>query len=220
MLRFIVVLVLLLCNGAYFAWSQGLMQGLGFGPTVQTEPQRLAQQIKPEAIQVLSEQDIKREDAAARLAAKPAVCLQSGLLDEAQSTVLSRVVASVLPEGAWTLDAVVEPARWIVFMGKYASEEAMTKKRSELASLNLKFEPLNNPSLGLGLSLGGFETQAAANSALEGFSRRGVRTARVVQERAQAQGKVLKIPAVDDALRTRLEDLKPALAGKTLSLCR
>jgi len=115
---------------------------------------------------------------------------------------------------------VVVPARWIVFMGKYASEEALTKKRSELASLNLKFEPMNNPALGLGLSLGGFETQAAANSALEGFSRRGVRTARVVQERAQAQGKVLKISAVDDVLRTRLEDLKPALAGKTLSPCR
>lgn len=219
MLRFI-VLVLLLCNGAYFAWTQGLLQGLGFGPAVQTEPQRIGQQIKPEAIQVLSEQDLKREDAAMRTAAKPVVCLQSGLLDEEQSTVLSRVVASVLPAGSWTLDAVVEPARWIVYMGKYASEESLTKKRAELASLNLKFEPLINPALGLGLSLGGFETQAAANSALEALSRRGVRTARVVQERAQAQGKVLKVPAVDDALRTRLEDLKPALAGKTLSPCR
>jgi len=220
MLRFI-VLILLLCNGAYFAWTQGLLQGFGFGPAVQTEPLRMGQQIKPEAIQILNEQDIKREDAAAAsLATKPAVCLQSGLLDEEQSTLLNRVVASVLPAGSWTLDAVVVPARWIVFMGKYASEEALTKKRSELASLNLKFEPMNNPALGLGLSLGGFETQAAANSALEGFSRRGVRTARVVQERAQAQGKVLKISAVDDVLRTRLEDLKPALAGKTLSPCR
>jgi hypothetical protein len=30
---------------------------------------------------------------------------------------------------------------------------------------------------------------------------------------------VLRLPAVDEALRARLEELKPALAGKSLKAC-
>lgn len=55
MLR-IVVLVLVLLNGTYFAWSQGWLLGLGYGPTQQREPQRLQQQIRPEALQLVAPQ--------------------------------------------------------------------------------------------------------------------------------------------------------------------
>ena len=43
MLRLAVVL-LLLANGLYFAWSQGLLQDYGLAPAQQSEPQRLSQQ--------------------------------------------------------------------------------------------------------------------------------------------------------------------------------
>lgn len=219
MLRFF-VLALVLLNGLYFAWSQGLLLGLGFAPVQQTEPQRLGQQIKPDALRLLTAQELSLVEAAVPVTAKPAECLQAGLFDETQSALLRRALASALPAGAWSLDAAVEPARWIVYMGKYPSAEALAKKRSELASLKLKFEPLSNPALGLGLSLGGFNTQAAATAALEALSRRGVRTARVVQERAEVRGVMLRVPAADDALRARLDELKPALAGKVWSPCR
>ena len=218
MLRFI-LLALVLLNGLYFAWSQGLLIGLGWAPTQQTEPQRLAQQIRPEALRLLSPQELRPPEVAPLAAAKPSVCLQAGLFDEAQGELLRRTLAQVLPAGSWQLESAVAPARWIVFMGKYANAEELAKKRQQLAFLNLKFEPLANPSLGLGLSLGGFETQAAANAALEAFSRRGVRTARVLQERAEEHGLALQLPVVDEALKARLDELKPALAGKSLSPC-
>ena len=132
---------------------------------------------------------------------------------------LRRSLGSLLPAGAWLLDDAMEPGRWIVYMGKYANAAELEKKRLQLASLELKFVPLTNPALGLGLSLGGFETQAAAQAALEVFSRRGVRTARVVQEREEIRGTLLRLPAADDALRARLDELKPALAGKVLRPC-
>ena len=53
MLR-LLVLLLLLANGAYFAWSKGLLAPYGFAPVSQSEPQRMAQQIRPEAIHILS----------------------------------------------------------------------------------------------------------------------------------------------------------------------
>ena len=218
MLRFL-VLTLALLNGVYFAWSQGLLLGLGFAPAQQTEPQRLAQQIKPDAVRVLTVQEPLPEPPP-RVAARAGECLQAGLFDETQSALLRSTLDPALPAGSWSLDAAVEPARWIVYLGPYVSAEALASKRSELASLNLRFEPLTNPALLWGLSLGGFETQAAADAALDALTQRGVRTARVVQERAELRGMMLRLPAADDTLRARLGELKPALAGKQLSPCR
>lgn len=52
MLR-ILVLLLVLLNGAYLAWSQGWLLGWGYGPVQQREPQRVEQQIRPEALELL-----------------------------------------------------------------------------------------------------------------------------------------------------------------------
>jgi hypothetical protein len=68
-------------------------------------------------------------------------------------------------------------------MGKYADAEHVTRKKGELRQIGVAFEPLSNASLEPGLSLGGFASQADANAQLEKLATRGVRTAKVVQER-------------------------------------
>lgn len=70
MLR-LVVLLLVLANGGYFAWSQGLLAAWGFAPAATGEPQRLRQQIKPEALRILPEGEARR------LAAAPAAASSS-----------------------------------------------------------------------------------------------------------------------------------------------
>jgi hypothetical protein len=218
MLRFF-VLALLLINGVYFAWSQGLLQSYGLAPVQQTEPQRLAQQIKPEALQLRTVQEL-RLAAAPPVAPKPGTCWQAGVFDEAQGTLLREaLVAADLPAGSWSLDPVLEPGRWIVYIGKFANVQALAKKSAELAALKLKFQPLNDPALRPGLSLGAYETQAAANAALLALVQRGVRTARVLPERSEVRGVMLRVPAADEALRVKLDALKPVLADKTLSPC-
>jgi len=223
MLRLLVVL-LLLANGTYYVWSQGLLRTFDFAPAQQSEPQRVAQQLRPEAMRVLKSDEAKRLESAPLapppVAARPPECLQAGLFNDEQTATLRRTLESTLPVGAWLLDPVKEPARWIVYMGKYPTAEALAKKRGELASLNLKFEPVTNPALEYGLSLGGFETQAAATTALTALSKRGVRTAHVVQERVEVRGTLLKIPVADDAIKARFDELKTALAGKPLRTCK
>jgi hypothetical protein len=218
MLR-LLVLALLLLNSAYFAWSQGYLAGLGFAPSQQSEPQRMTQQIKPQTVQLLTAQDMREIDAVPEGGIKPTQCLQAGPFDEVQSALLSSTLATTLPSGAWTLEAVLEPARWIVYMGKYPNADLLAKKRAELASLKLKFEPLGNPALQLGLSLGGFETKAAASAHLEALSRRGLRTAKVIQERVEVRGMMLRLPQADDTVRARLDELKPVLADKAVLPC-
>jgi hypothetical protein len=219
MLRFL-VLLLLLANGAYFAWAGGHLASLGFAPAAQTEPQRLQAQIKPDAIRLLSATEAKRvEVLAAAPAPKPPECLQTALLSAAQTNAVRNAV-DALPAGSWSLIDSKENARWIVYMGKYANAEALAVKKSELRGLGVSFETLKKTSLEPGVSLGAFPTQARATEEMASFSRRGVRTAKVVQEQPERTGQILKLPAVDDALRSQLDGIKSAVGASGLFVCR
>jgi len=46
--------LLVLGNAGYFAWSQGYLDTLGLKPVEQREPQRMAQQVRPEALRLLN----------------------------------------------------------------------------------------------------------------------------------------------------------------------
>ena len=222
MLR-LLALVLLLANAGYFAWTHGLLADYGYAPAAQAEPQRLAQQLRPEAMQLLTAADARQlENAPApTAAAQPAPeCLQAGLFTPEQSTALRTGLESTLPIGSWTLESGVEPGRWIVYMGKYTSEDALAKKRAELRGLGVSFEALANPALGPGLSLGHYGSQAEAERELAKAATRGVRTAKVVQERPEARGQMLRLPAADAALKAKLDALKLQLAGKPLQACQ
>lgn len=217
MLR-LAVLLLLLANGLYYAWAEGLLLQFGFGPLPQTEPHRLAQQIRPEAIRVLSPEEA-RQLVAGAAATRGAECLQAGPVEDAAAPSLRQVLAS-WPAGSWTLEPAVEPGRWIVYMGKYPDAQSVERKKGELRQIGVAFEALSNPELEPGLSLGGYPTQEAANQQLERLAGRGVRTARVLQERPDQRGQRLTLPAVDDALRARLDELRGPLGGRTLRACR
>jgi hypothetical protein len=219
MLRFF-VLLLVLFNGAYFAWSQGMLAAWGFAPMATREPERMGLQVRPEAIRVLRADEVRRIEAMPQAAARAGECLVVDGFDEAQSVALRRALETALPGGGWDFETAREPGRWIIYMGKYPNAQALAAKRSELSSLNLKYEPLGNAALEPGLSLGGYASQPEADAALAALTRRGVRTAKVLQERAESTSWMLKFAAVDDNLRPRLEDLKPLLAGRALRACK
>ncbi len=226
MLR-LAVLLLVLANAAYWAWSQGLLADYGLAPAVQTEPQRLATQIRPEAIRLLTPDEARQIEAGPRSGASGATagaapapeCLQAGLFNEEQTATLRGALEASLPPGSWQLESSVEPARWIVYMGKYSNEEALAKKRAELRQLGVAFRPVTNPALAPGLALASFPAEADAERELARIATKGVRTARVTQERAELRGQILKLAAVDDALRAQLDAVKPQLGGKALQSC-
>ncbi len=224
MLR-LLVLALILANAGYYAWSQGLLAAYGFAPATQAEPQRMTQQIKPEALRILNPQESSQLQTAAQAVANAGTavsateCLQVGLFNEEQTMVLREKLVSSLPQNSWVIESALVPARWLVYMGKYNSDEAVVKKKSELRGLGVSFEALNNASLEPGLSLGSFKTQPEAEAELARIAKKGVKTARVMQERAEQRGQRLKLPAVDAALRGQLDVIKPQLAGKAFAVC-
>ncbi len=230
MLR-LAVLLLLLANVGYWAWSQGVLAPLGLAPGVQNEPQRMQNQIKPDSIRLLTPEEAKalengdvpagpRAAASAPVAQAPAPeCLQAGLFDEQQTALLRAALANSLPAGSWQFESNAEPARWIVYMGRYTNPENLAKKRAELRQLGVPFRAVNNATLAPGLALASFTQQADAEKELERIAGKGVRTARVAQERAEARGHILKLAAVDGALRKQLDAFSAQLDGKPLQPC-
>ena len=219
MLRFF-VLLLLFANGAYFAWKAGYVASVGLAPIQQSEPQRVQTQIKPEAIRLLNNTEAKRVDALASTPpARAPECLQATLLNAAQAGAV-RAAAANLPAGAWSLEESNQPARWIVYMGKYANAEALAKKKSELRELSVAFESLKNPTLEPGMSLGVYATQSQASAAMATLVKRGVRTGKVVQELPARTTQLLKFPAVDDALLSQLNGIKAILGAASLVACK
>ncbi len=226
MLRFVVI-ALLLANAGYYAWSHGRLKDWGLAPEEQSEPQRLQQQIRPETLQILRVNVSKSSApvsapapsaaAASDVSAEPTECLQAGVFDERQAEAL-RTAAAGLPQGSWLLEPTPVPGRWMVYMGRFEDLETLDKKRAELRARKVDHDRAGG-TLEYGLSLGRFATKEAAERELTNLGNKGVRTARVVQERPDAPGFTLRLPAVTEALRPQLDALRSAMAGKTLRSC-
>jgi hypothetical protein len=205
---------LLLANAAYFAWSQQLLTGLGVGPASQREPQRVAQQVAPDALRLLSATEFQslQEQATQQ-------CWLAGPLVPARLDALRTALEATLPAGSWVFETVNQPARWVVYLGKFANAQAQAKKRAELAAIGIPMEPLSNPELEPGLSLGGFESQTQAQAHMAQLSQRGVRTARVLREREPVQTQQLRLAALTPALSAQLDPVRQALGETALQAC-
>ena len=237
MLR-LAVIALLLANAGYYAYTQGWLRSAGLVTPEQAEPQRLQQQIRPETLKVLRAQGATNNPtpppapaaapAADTAASAPATtatapadageCLQAGIFDDKQAAAL-RTAAAALPPGSWNLEPTPITGRWMIYMGRFDDQDTLDKKRAELRARKVDFDRAGG-TLELGLSLGRFSTEEAAQRGLTALNAQGVRTARVIQERQAATGFILKLPAVTDAQRQQwLATLRPAMAGKTLGSC-
>jgi hypothetical protein len=208
------VWLLLLLNVLYWSWAQGWLLPYGFGPAPQREPQRLAQQIRPEVITLLNPDEVNLKS----LPESP-LCLQTGLMDETQAAAVRPYLEASWPVDSWVFQTVTTPERWLVYMGKYGNVAELNKKRAELATIQMDTEPVTSAALSPGLSLGVYPSQAQANTALQALSRRGVRTARVVQEQAAVPSWRLRLPALNATLQARLPELRAVLPAGALESC-
>lgn len=233
-------LALLFANCAYFAWSQGFLAPAGLAPESAREPQRMAQQIRPEALHVAPAAAVPLPSAAvapsvqeaapalepapvaspAEAAAPATTCLQAGPFELGQSQALRQALAAAgVPAAAWSLEPIAPAERWIVYMGRYTDADALEKKRTELRAMRVDTAPITQPALAPGLSLGVFSSQESANEHLAQLARRGVRTARVVTDPREPTSARLRLPAADAALREQVQGLGAAMAGRTLAPC-
>lgn len=272
MIRFAIVL-LLLANAGYYAFSQGMLRSLGWAPDNPSEPERVQQQVKPEALRILSAQEAKEaqqqartvpaepapapvavttpqpaavaepsadtatqteaDKVAAKAAEKPAdkpsdkpekpekpekkECLVAGSFDAKQVEAL-RLQLAKLPEGSWRLDSSTSAGRWMVYVGKFNSQEALDTRRDELRALDVSTDRARIASLEPGISLGRFSSEEAAERHLATVGKKGVSGAKVVVERPETVSYNLRLPKLDAATKKRVQSWH-VMDGKELRSC-
>ena len=161
MLRF-ALLVLLIANAGYLAWTQGWMATLGWTPEEQSEPYRLKQQVRPDVLSIAQPEAAPTpapNEPVEEILPEETICLQSESMDEAQSKKLQRALqGSNLPSGSWAMVPSSIAGRWMVYLGKFPNEMSMEKRRAELRNRKIGYDRAGG-NLEPGLSLGRFSSE-------------------------------------------------------------
>ena len=213
----LVVLILALANLGFYVWTQGWIDDVvGVRARGDREPERLLRQIRPEIVVLLP-------PSMASAPAAPLVCLEAGpfsLAEVADAEAVLRTATPPVPDGRWVRVTIDKPGSWLIYMGKYAGPQAMSKKEEELRRRNVPYEEINSPAaLDPGLSLGHFDDRASAVNALSDFTRQGIHTARVVELTAPVSLQMLRVDQANTALAGQLGTLKADVLGKGFAQC-
>ena len=222
------VLLLVVANLAFFAWTQGWLDNVvGMRPDGEHEPERLKRQVEPDSVRILSPSaaSVPATPAApppfaSTPSGEPFACLEAGPFSVEQVVVAASALPATLPGSAWADVTVDKPGAWIVYMGRYSDRELLSKKKEELARIKLPFEEVrNSPALEPGLSLGRFTDRNAADLALAQFGTRGVHSAKVVEITPVSTAHMLRVEKADATLSAQLTGLRADALGKGFQAC-
>jgi hypothetical protein len=208
------VCLLLLANLAFFAWAQGWLDAV-VGARAQggREPERLARQFQPESVRILPPD----EAASAMMTPAALSCLEAGPYTAAEAEQAEAAMQPALPARSWARGKVDQPGVWLVYLGRFATADARQKRAEELRRRETPFEEVQNPpELAPGLSLGRFDSRAAADKALEALAQSGVRAARVVTLSEPVTLVSLRVDRADAALAAKVAALAATVKGKPL----
>ncbi len=206
----IVVLLLILANVAFLAWSRLFSAASG----ITAETHLMQQQINPGAIRLLSPQQV------GTMTAKPA-CVEWGGFPPEGVARAEEGLGKLLPGVRYTPRRVEEPATWWVFMPPQADRQRAQQKVAELKRLGVEefFIVQDESKFPFAVSLGVFRTQEAAKNKLEQLREQGVRTAQIGPRDAQMQMTYYQLRNLPDGANARLDELKQGFAGTELKAC-
>jgi hypothetical protein len=210
----VVLALLLAANALYFGWTQGWLDAvLGASPNGEREPQRLAAQVAPEALQILPPATLAKR-------VPPPVCLESGPFTSAELPQAEAMLRQLLPDGGWTVLSRERPGSWLVYMGRYTSKATMERRADELRRNQVAFEEVRNlPELEPGFSFGRHSSEAEAQEAVRRLQGQKVRFARVVRLEPPSTSHTLRIPKADAELQQRAAQLGEVARGRRLQAC-
>lgn len=165
--------------------------------------------------------------ATARAPSRPAgadantLCLQAGPFRSEDMPQVVNALKPLLAADAWARQPVTVPGAWLVYMGPYTDPELYAKKLSELRRIKgLEFDEVRTPpALANGLSLGSYRSPADAQAGLDKMKLRGIRTARVVVLRPEAEQQLVRVAQAPLRAQVGLSAVKLP-QGKAFSACR
>jgi cell division protein FtsN len=226
----LVFLLLIAINLALYAWQRG---AFGTLPESGREPERVARQVEPERIRVLTPEQTKGLREAARAAAPRsaangpldvavgAPCVEFGDFSEAQAGRV-RPRLDVLGLSDRLEVRSVEAAGWyMVYVPPFKTRAEADRAAEQLRDLGVReFLVIgDNSPMRFGIALGSFRDQDLANRHLADLQKRGVKAARVADKASTVTATRYVIRPVDPVLAAALQELQREFNAGRLVVC-
>jgi cell division protein FtsN len=215
-------LVLLLANVALFAWQRGF-----FGPVFEAgrEPQRVAHQVAPERIRVLTPEQLE----ALRSTATPAIgntsakaaCLVFGDFDEANlARVQARLTTLALGERLQARQ-VEGPGWYIVYLPPLPSRADAERVAQDLRARGIRDLAVMGETSAIrnAIALGSFREQELAQRRAAELQQRGINGIRVSERASTTTATRFEIREVDAALTQQLAEIQKEFPQSQLGAC-
>lgn len=207
MLRAVLVL-LFVANVLMLAWGQGWLGG------ARAPASRLTQQLNPEQLTPLGQQDARQ---LAHLA-----CLDLGPLegDEAVQRAQRALEKAGVPSSSWQLQTTEAGGVWGVATIKMPSKDFQARKEETYRRARIAFEPLPGfPSEQPSLLLSRHDSPAAAEKALDALNDRNYKGLRVLALQPPKRQTVLRLARIDGLQLGRVSGIKDAPWGAAQKRC-
>jgi hypothetical protein len=228
----ILFLLLVVANIAFFCWSYFL------APATQ-DSQIVQQQLRPEAIRLLTPEEVAQvaaKQAAAQAAAKQlalaaakrpepvkvASCVELGAFNVGDVPAVEQSLATFAFGTRLGQRRIEETASFWVFIPPQGSRPAANRKVAQLKKMGVEefFVVQDDPEYRFAISLGVFKSEEAAKSRLADLRAKGVRTARVGSRETQVQKVFFTVRDVPEPVIGKLNDLRQGYPGTELRDCQ
>ena len=216
-------LLFVLINVLLFAWQHGV-----FGRFVEggREPERLARQVEPERIRVLTERDVQKlRERASQAAATVDLtvaqgCVEFGDFAPAEVARAEKTLAALasVKQSARTLEA---PGWYMVYLPPQKTRADADRRAEELRQLGVKdFLVMGeNSPIRFGIALGSFRDAEAARGQLAALERLGVKGARVTEKPSTVTVTRFQLRELDATSARQLAALRPEFPAQTVRPC-
>ena len=206
-----ILLLLLLANAALFGYTRLDSAGQG-------EAARLAQQVQPDRIRLLTPQQVATLGPA-KVAALADVCLEWGPFNDAER---ARALAELEPAGLGRLltqKRVENATAYWVFVPRLANRAAADKRAAELKTAGVKDPFVVDSGLQrLAISLGVFRTEEAATAHVTELGKLGVADARAGPRQQVVVQTQLVVRDPEAAVVARVKALQPGFPGSEIAI--
>lgn len=209
-----IVILLLLANITLFAYIQLDKASAG-------ESDRLAQQVRPETIRLLTPQQVAALGPA-KVAALADVCVEWGAFSDADR---ARALSELEPLGLGrllTLKKVETISAYGVYLPKFANKAAADKRAGELTALGLKdVAVVDAGPQRLSIALGSFRTEDAAKAQVQALETKGVAGAQVIARQQAVPQTLLVIRDPEAAVVAKIKSLQTSFpeADTRIGVC-
>jgi hypothetical protein len=229
----LVFFLLLLANGALFAFHQGYLEAVSPGGH---EPERMKNQLNADKIKLIAAPvAVPSADAPAEAVASDAqagngsetaalktACIEIGTFTAAEARRFEAQVASLPSVGKPTRLEVAEPSSHMVMIPPQNDKAGADKKVAELRTLGVTdyyvLQDPPNPELRWGVSLGIFKSEEAARAYLAQMSQKGVRSARLIEYKTPMKKFAFQLPATGQT-SAGFDKLKSAFPNQKVRNC-